>query len=142
MGLRRDTEGPRALDNDITALLDADQVAKLLGLSAATVKAYARSGVLPGHRLMGGFSAPWRFSEAEVRAAWRRHLLKQEVAKVMVEKQREELVSRCRQLFADGKDAALRALLARFGVSNLNQLPPDQFPSFRAHLLRLGHRKP
>ena len=73
MGIGRYTDGARAHDSDITPLLDADQVGRLLGLSAVTVRKYAREGVLPGHRLLGGFSAPWRFSEVEVRAAWRRH---------------------------------------------------------------------
>lgn len=42
--------------------LNPEQVAELLGLSAYTVRAYARQGVLPGHKV----GRSWRFSRADV----------------------------------------------------------------------------
>lgn len=130
-----------APDSDFTSLLDAEQVARLLGLSPKTVKAHARTGVLPGRRLPGGFGAPWRFDAAEVLAAWRGIRLRQEVGEAMTNALRAELTNRMRRLFEAGYISGLRAALDKFAPGGqLRDVPDEDLPRLRAHLMRLGHR--
>lgn len=137
MGISRKT----APDTDFSALLDAAQVGRLLGISAKTVKAQARAGVIPGHRLPGGFATPWRFDSAAVLAAWRGIQLRREVAEVMNANLRNEIARRMKSLFDAGKMEGLRAALDRFVPGGqLRDVSDEDLPRLRAHLMRLGHR--
>lgn len=142
MGIGRTTDAQNR-HADVTQLLDANQAARRLGLSVRSVKDYARKGILPGRKLPGrGFNGAWRFDPIELMAAWRGHTQREEVRAVLLQQQREEIINRVKRLLAAGvPQIKLREVLDKFVPGGqLRDLQPEDFGSFRAHLLRLGHK--
>ncbi len=127
--------------------LTIEETAALLKLKTSTVRRHVRKGLIPAQRV-GGFNAPWRIDELELRKtmsglnSMRRDMgtfdewLK---AKTPSEElQYTELCQRLQKLQKLGLLHTVRPLLDKYGAKQIDDLHPRHYAGFRGGLMRLG----
>ncbi len=128
--------------------LTIEETGALLKLKPSTVRRHIRAGLIPAQRL-GGFNAPWRIDELNLRQTMaglesvRRDcvVFDEGIGKTPSETlQYEELRRRLTKLKVLGLLNTVRPLLDKFGAKQLDDLHPKHYASFRAGLMRLGRK--